>query len=107
MVTCCRSSNGLGEQIYDAFFLSAPLSRPPVLFNMRNGVHNEHLHPGHYHKHGHNGGLYTPPLFPGGLQADSIGLNLSRMPIFEVFTLPPFFRADSGRTPSDSTYPEC
>ena len=25
----------------------------------------------------------------------------------EVFTLPPLFRPDSGRTPSDSTYPEC
>ena len=26
---------------------------------------------------------------------------------FEVFTLPPLFRADSARTPTDSTYPEC
>ena len=25
----------------------------------------------------------------------------------EVFTLPPLFRADSGRTLTDSTYPEC
>jgi len=25
----------------------------------------------------------------------------------EVFILPPLFRPDSGRTPSDSTYPEC
>ena len=25
----------------------------------------------------------------------------------EVFTLPPLFWADSGRTPTDSTYPEC
>ena len=28
-------------------------------------------------------------------------------PPVEVFTLPPLFRADSGRTPSDLTYPEC
>ena len=25
----------------------------------------------------------------------------------EVFTFPPLFRADSARTPTDSTYPEC
>src|SRR6266700_3235950 len=34
-------------------------------------------------------------------------LSQYMLPFLEVFTLPPFFRADSGRTPSDSTYPEC
>jgi hypothetical protein len=27
-------------------------------------------------------GLYTPPPFPAGLRSDSVGLDLSRMPIF-------------------------
>ena len=29
-----------------------------------------------------SGGLYTAPLFPAGLRSDSVGLDLSRMPIF-------------------------
>ena len=45
------------------------------------------------------GGLYTPPPFPGGLRSDSDGLDLSRMPIFWLWScwnFPVTFRWFSG-----------
>ena len=49
-------------------------------------------------------GLYTPPPFPGGLRADSDGLNLSRMPIFwlwNCWNCPVTFRWLSGACSPD------
>ena len=50
------------------------------------------------------GGLYTPPPFPGGLRADSDGLDLSRMPNFwlwNCWNCPVTFRWLSGACSPD------
>ena len=53
-------------------------------------------------------GLYTPPPFPGGLRADSDGLDLSRMPNFWLWNgwnCPVTFRWLSGACLPDWSSP--
>jgi hypothetical protein len=51
--------------------------------------------------------FYSISMFEGTLESLQAPLSGLDFTLLEVFTLPPLFRADSGRTPSDSTYPEC
>ena len=51
--------------------------------------------------------LKLPCILSQQLSQPPLKLPQPNMPKIEVFTLSPLFRADSTRTPMDSTYPEC
>ena len=59
-------------------------------------------------EHAKNWGLYTLPPFPGRLHSDSNGLNLSRMPIFWLWScwnFPVTFWCRSARLVSPTDFP--